>query len=79
MIIEFLPDFSSWDDWNGNLLHYFGAQQFPYLPENQWRDVAFAVSLNPVFDTFGVPLPDSFQDWKDWARAFTTSVNGSPY
>lgn len=79
MQIEFLPDYNTWEDWNGSMLHYFGEQQFPFLPETQWRDVAFAITLNAVFDTFGIPSPDDFEDWRDWARAFTTSVNGSPY
>ena len=76
MQIEFLPDYSTWEDWNGNILHYYGEQNFPFLPEPLWRDVAFAITLNSVFDTYGIPAPDTFEDWRDWARAFTTSVNG---
>jgi hypothetical protein len=77
--IEFLPDYSTWEDWNGNILHYYGEQNFPFLPEPQWRDVAFAITLNAVFDTYGIPAPDTFEDWRDWARAFTTSVNGKTF
>lgn len=76
MLIQFLPDYSSWEDWNGQVLHYFGEQQFPYLPEEEWRTVARAITLNPVFDTFGVPSPDNFETWRDWANALTITVNG---
>lgn len=75
-VIEFLPDYCSWEDWNGNLLHYFGEQQFPILPEVLWKDVARAVTLNPVFDKYGVPSPEMFSDWREWARELTLSVNG---
>jgi len=78
MVIEFLPDYSTWEDWNGNLLHYFGDQQFPFLSELQWKDVAFTVMLNSVFSEYSIPNPDQFTDWREWARMFTTSVNGSP-
>lgn len=74
--IDFLPDYSSWDDWNGNLVHYFGEQMFPVMSEVYWRDVAQAVAANPVFDRYGVPNSDGFATWQDWARALTLSVNG---
>jgi hypothetical protein len=61
------------------MLHYYGEQNFPFLPEPQWRDVASAITLNAVFDTYGIPSPDIYEDWRDWARAFTTSVNGKTF
>lgn len=77
MVIPFLPDYNTWEDWNGNLLHYFDDQQFPYLPETQWRDVANAVAANAAFQKFQVPLPDTFSTWQQWANTFITSVNGA--
>lgn len=76
MVIEFLPNYSSWADWNGNLLHYFSEQQFPFLPETQWRDVATAVTVNPVFDKYAVPNPNSVETWQEWASALIAAVNG---
>ncbi len=77
MVLEFLPDFSTWEEWNGQLLHYYGEQQFPFLPEEQWREVANSVTVNAVFDAYAIPSPDSFINWQDWARALTVSVNGA--
>lgn len=77
MQIDFLPSYSTWADWNGNLIHFFGEQQFPYLPEIQWRDVAHAVTVNPVFDKYGIAAPETFKNWQDWAMALTTSINGN--
>lgn len=75
-IIEFIPRFCTWDDWNGQLVHFFGEQAFPVLPETQWQEVAQAVSVNPVFDKYSVPDPRGFDKWQDWAFSLTESVNG---
>jgi hypothetical protein len=75
-LIEFLPAYSSWDDWNGQLVHYFGEQAFPVLPETQWREVALSVTNNPVFDKYSVPSPGAFANWQDWANVLVFSVNG---
>jgi hypothetical protein len=76
MLIEFLPQYSTWEDWNGNLLHYFGEQQFPYLPEDRWLEVAQAVTVNPVFDKYAVPNPEMFERWQDWANNLIVAING---
>lgn len=76
MLIEFLPMYGTWDDWNGNMIHYFAEQQFPLVSEMDWRILANAVALNPVFDKYSVPAPEAFLNWRDWALALTESVNG---
>lgn len=75
-LIEFLPDFSTWEEWNGQLVHYFGEQQFPLLPEEEWRQVAQAVTVNPIFDRHAIPDPGGFLNWQDWALSLTMTVNG---
>lgn len=77
MLIEFLPDYSSWEDWNGNLLHYFSEQQFPFLPEDQWREVAQSVTVNPVFDKYAIPNPETVETWQEWASGLITAINGN--
>lgn len=77
MIIEFLPDYTTWDDWNGNLIHYFSEQQFPKVLEPQWREVASAIAANPTFDKYVIPDNTAFPTWQDWARAMIISVNGA--
>lgn len=76
-VIEFLPDYCSWDDWNGQLVHFFGEQQFAVLPEAQWVEVAQSVTNNPVFDKYSIPDPGGFISWQEWASALTFSVNGN--
>lgn len=77
MQIDFLPAYSTWAEWNGNLIHFFDEQQFPYLPETQWQEVARAVTVNPIFDKYAVAAPEAFQTWQEWAMALTASVNGN--
>ena len=77
MILEFLPEHATWEEWNGNLVHYFGDQQFPVVPETMWKEVANAVCLNPVFSDFIPPTPDIFDHWQDWAKVLTVNVNGA--
>lgn len=77
MILEFLPNHSTWDEWNGQLVHYFGEQQFAVLPETEWQDVARSVVVNPVFDKFAPPAPSTFAHWQDWAMELTQAVNGA--
>lgn len=75
-LIEFLPDYNTWEDWNGQLVHYFGEQSFSVLPEEQWREVAQSVAVNPVFDKYSVPDPAAFENWQDWALSLILGVNG---
>lgn len=76
-VLEFLPAYNSWDDWNGQLVHYFGEQQFSVLPEAEWVEVALAVTVNPVFDKYSIPDPRGFTSWQEWASALTFSINGN--
>ena len=76
-IIEFGPEGSSWADWNGNLVHYFGEQPIPYLPdETEWQEVARSVTQLPTFLNYAIQDPMAYETWQDWVRDFITAVNG---
>ena len=72
----FTPNYMSWEDWNGNLIMYFGAQPIPYASENDWKVTAKNVSQLPFFEAYPVPDPDLYQNWQDWANEFTLIING---
>jgi hypothetical protein len=74
--IPFIAGDSTWEGWNGNMLHYFGQEPLPYLPEEQWRDFALTMIGLPTFSTFGLPGPESFETWQDWVTAIVGMVNG---
>lgn len=72
----FLPDYMSWEDWNGNLIMYYAEEVIPYSQELDWKVTANNVAQLPTFSAYPVPLPDLYDDWQDWARQFALIING---
>ena len=72
----FTPDYMSWEDWNGNLVMFYGEQPIPVLSEAEWRVVADNVSQLPTFLNYPVPDPQLYKNWQDWANEFTEIING---
>jgi hypothetical protein len=77
MQLDFIPDYATWDEYNSNFIHYFGEQQLPLVVEDDWMQFAYALVRTTAFDKFNTPLPDNYEEWQDWARALTMSVNGA--
>jgi hypothetical protein len=72
----FLPADMSWEDWNGNLIMYFGEEPIPYSPEIDWKVTANNVAQLPTFASYPVPIPETYENWQDWALEFTLIING---
>lgn len=72
----FSPDYSTWEDWNGNLITFYAQEPISYTDETGWKTVARNVVGLPTFSVYGMPDPDLFENWQDWAEAFTLTVNG---
>lgn len=68
--------YSTWEDWNGNLLTFYGQEPISYSEEAEWKDVVRNLIGLPTFSVYGLPDPDLFENWQDWAEAFTLMVNG---
>lgn len=66
----------SWEDWNGNFIHYFSEEPLMYAPENQWKEVAKNIGQLTTFESYPVPDPDDFDNWRDWASVFSVIING---
>jgi hypothetical protein len=75
-IIEFGPEYSSWEDWNGNMLHYFGEEAIMYSSEDNWQQVAYNIMSLSTFSNYAISDPAEFEDWKDWVYSFIETVNG---
>ena len=76
---QFFPfgsDYSSWEDWNGNLIIWYGQETIAYNTEENWKDTANNVAQLPTFSAYPVPDPDLFENWQDWANQFTQIING---
>lgn len=74
--IPFIAGDSTWDSWNGNMLHYFGQELLPRVDENEWQEFAFYMMGLPTFASYGIPSPDGFPEWQDWVSAIISLVNG---
>ena len=72
-----LPDYMSWEDWNGNLAMYYGQKNIEFSPEDSWRQGAMNIVMSETFGVYPVPVPDTFENWQDWAYEFTNIVNGA--
>ena len=76
LFFPFTPDYMSWEDWNGNLVMFYGEEPIPVLPEADWKAVADNVAQLPTFLNYPVPDPALYTNWQDWAYEFTEIING---
>ena len=72
----FTPNGMSWEDWNGNLIMFYGQEPIGYNTEDQWRETARGVGQLTTFEVYPVPNPDGYENWQDWALEFTEIING---
>ena len=72
----FVPEYSTWDDWNGNLAVYYSREPIMIESEDNWREVASSVGLLATFANYPVPDPSQYQTWQTWAKDFTEIING---
>ena len=74
----FIPQYTSWEDFNGNLIMYYGQELIPYTIENDWQHTANGMAQSATFSSYPLPNPEIYSNWQDWAAEFTLIVNGSP-
>jgi hypothetical protein len=72
----FDPNGMSWEDWNGNLIIFYGQEPIAYNSEDQWKETARGVGQLTTFEVYPVPSPDAYDHWQDWALEFTEIING---
>jgi hypothetical protein len=72
----FSPDYTTWEDWSGNLGLYFGSQPIGITSEEDWQAGASQIMSLPTFSAYPVSAPETFDNWQDWAFSFSEIVNG---
>lgn len=75
----FVPDYMSWEDWNGNLAVFYGEENVIFSDGDNWQTTAESMSSMTAFAAYAIPDPARFDNWQDWALAFTQTVNGESY
>jgi hypothetical protein len=71
-----VPDYMSWEDWNGNLIMYYSQEPVPYSDEESWAMTAKSIAELPTFSVYPVPDPSEYANWQTWAKDFTEIING---
>jgi len=71
-----IPDYMSWEDWNGNFIMYYGQENVPYHTEENWRVTAKNIAEMVTFSSYPVADPDLYPDWQTWAKNLTEIING---
>lgn len=71
-----VPDYMSWEDWNGNLIIYYSQEPVPYSEEESWQMTAKGIAELPTFAAYPVPDPSAYENWQNWAKDFTEIING---
>lgn len=72
----FLPDYMSWEDWNGNFIIYYGQEPIGTSSEDDWKTIASQIAQLQTFSAYPVSDPDTYENWQDWARDLTLTING---
>ena len=74
----YIPAYSTWEEYNGNLILYHSGQPIPFSTEDEWQHTARNVAQLPVFSAYPIPDPSLFTTWQDWAHEFGLILNGKP-
>jgi hypothetical protein len=72
----FSSEFSTWEEWNGNFIIWYGQHNVEYQPEENWKLVAEQIMQSSTFSQYPVPDPDSYGTWQPWATELALIING---
>jgi len=72
----FLPDYSTWEDFNGNLVMFYSQNNISFNDEANWDVTAREIAQSPSFQAYGTPDPQTYDSWQEWALEFGNLVNG---
>ena len=70
------PRYHTWESWCALMGEAFAAQQLGIgASEENWKSWATGLKGIDIFSNESIPLPDTFDDWQDWAAALMNAVN----
>ena len=72
----FSPEYSTWEDWNGNVAIWYGQENIPQVSEAEWQSAAQQIMETPTFAVFPISSPNTFETWQEWAEDFSQIING---
>jgi hypothetical protein len=67
------PRYHTWNGWASLICEQYAAQSLGLPPEEKyWRVWADAVKGIDLFARNGIPSPDIYEHWQDWAAQFSS-------
>jgi len=72
----YVPMYSSWEDWNGNVAIFYDQELIPIVDETHWKEAAKDIVELSTFASYPVPRPERYETWQQWALDFTEMING---
>jgi hypothetical protein len=76
-LFPFLPGYSTWEEFNGNLVMFYSQNNISFNDEANWDITAREIAQSPAFQRFGTPDPQTYDNWEDWALEFNNLVNSN--
>jgi len=70
------PRYHTWDSWACLMVEAYSGNQLS-IPsgEDKWKEWATGLKAIELFNNDGIPGPDIFENWQDWALALVGAVN----
>ena len=60
------------------MVEAYAAQQLSInTPEEEWKQWAAGLKAIDIFVNEGIPSPEIYENWQDWATALVGAVNQS--
>lgn len=75
----YVPHYMNWEDWTGNMVIHYGEENIMSTTEDDWKTGAQNMANMAAFAAYPVPSPEKFDNWQDWANAFSLTINGKSY
>jgi len=72
----FVPAFMTWEEWTGNFIMWYGQNAIPLEKEENWKEAANHLNSLPTFSAYPLPDPNTYANWREWAKGVTEIING---
>jgi hypothetical protein len=70
------PRYHTFESWASLMVEQYAAQQLSIpMDDTDWKLWGQGLLAIDVFTNEGVPNPEQFDDWQDWASALLGAIN----
>jgi len=76
LAVVYDPRYHTWDSWACLMVEAYAGNQLS-IPsgEDKWKEWANGLKAIELFNNDGIPGPDIFDNWQDWAVTLVSVVN----